>query len=189
MGNARRPAGAVFSEMAWAVAVAKAGGTGGTGNAGNWAEAEWRAKIGAWAGATYGHQALRFSEQNGIWSAAGLQPLHVAFRGRLLLLSNDAGLLQQMRTANNGAASGNVTRAAGWQHGEQRGALFALLQQAERPYQPEPVPGQQVTERPGFLTGTMASLSRMFRGVGQMRMTRTESAERITEVVTYEWAQ
>ena len=126
-----------------------------------------------WVGGTSGRHSIERLD--------GLGTLMFANRGRLLFLSNDARLLAAvLDRVGTTPPAGAVTYAAGFRH---------LLERANYERMMAALDFTSSGSAPTFFSGNIASLSRVFSRVTEIRVTEEERGATMVQTVLYQMAQ
>ena len=117
-------------------------------------------------------------ELNGLWT------LNLAVRGKYLLLSDDASLLQTMLERTTASTTQKPAEyLAGFDHTRERHQFAKLTGLLDR-RAAEPGPGNA----PTFFSGNIGSLSAALAGVSSERVEVHDAGDRVRQTVTYRFA-
>jgi hypothetical protein len=123
----------------------------------------------------------------------GLGSLMFANRGRFLFLSNDARLLASvLDRAGTPPAAGSFTYAAGFRHARERSNYERLMAALDFTSPAENARfglAERGAGTPAFFSENIASLSRVFSGVTEVRLTEEERGAVTVQTVLYQMAQ
>jgi hypothetical protein len=119
-------------------------------------------------------------EAGGDYELDGLSPLQMAVRGKVLYISNDAGLLSSVLQAKNQPLSQPASYAAGFSHSRERQNFYRFTSLVD----------QQAMARdaePQFFSRNMASFSRAFGKLDSEEIVTRQTKDKIQQTVTYRW--
>ncbi|HXE31188.1 MAG TPA: hypothetical protein VN515_05255 [Terriglobales bacterium] len=135
----------------------------------------------------------RSGPEGGFEALDGQITLLAAARNDKLFLANDAAMLSSL-LANAGKTAtedAGVTYAAVFNHSDDEQAtfrnLFGLLDRAGSRGSADGAGDVQRGEPPAFFSGNLASLSRVFSAVSQVRMEERDQGAKVSESVRYLW--
>jgi hypothetical protein len=125
----------------------------------------------------------------------GAVPLYVAVNGKLLLLANDSGLMENLLArrpiASPAGGKDSVTYAALFRHTQEQGNFRRLMAQLDlaghrgRADQAAASGG----DSPAFFSGNAASFSRAFSRLESERIEEKDQGATVTQTVTYQWSR
>jgi hypothetical protein len=130
--------------------------------------------------ARLGLQWREVSDAGGYSEIDGLSPVQIAVRGKILYLSNDAGLLSAVLQARNQPLSQPVSYAAAFSHSRERQNFYkftSLIDQQSAAREAEPQ----------FFSRNMADFSRTFNKLESEEIVTRQTKDRIQQTVTYRW--
>lgn len=142
------------------------------------------------AQASASHLGAGWVREGDFWKLDGLLPLYFVVRGNALAMANDAGLLREIaaKLGNGSVADTSETYAAGLNHAQEAAAFAhtsALIDRANMRGAQDG--GTAAGQPPAFLSGNVASLSRMFSGVASESIVERNTGKNVTQTVTYQW--
>jgi hypothetical protein len=140
-------------------------------------------------GLTAGQLGTSWQQKSGYQQLDGLWPLTVAVRGKNLMVSDDAALMESA-LANLARKSDRkpLEYFAGFNHKQERENFVRFTSLVDHPNVPVNAgPGSE--REPQFFSGNMASLSATLADVSAERIEIRSDGGKVRQTVTYEWSQ
>jgi len=152
----------------------------------NWDEQEIHSALAEFVrpGFTTGQLGVEWKTASGYSTLNGLWPLSVAVRGKYLIISDNAALLNRVLANLNRKVAEPAVFAAGFDHQAERKSfltLTGLLDAGRRSAGPG--------ESPEFFSENIASLSFVLEDVISEKIVIRDAADRQRQTVTYRWAR
>jgi hypothetical protein len=118
----------------------------------------------------------------------GLLPLAVATQGNLLIIANNASMLESVLQRASAPANPDIASSVvAFNHGLERGNFERLMTLVDR----LPASRSQGADRarePAFFSENVASFSRMLGAVKSEKMLQRDEGAIVRQTLTYEWA-
>jgi len=128
-------------------------------------------------------------QKNGYEQLNGLWPLTIAVRGKYLVASDDAALVEQViPNFNRKSDRKPLELFAGFQHGRERTNFVRFASLVDRPGSAAPS-GSASGREPEFFSGNMASLSATFADVSSEKIEVRSEGSRVMQSITYDWSR
>ncbi|HEX9199069.1 MAG TPA: hypothetical protein VF865_05885, partial [Acidobacteriaceae bacterium] len=140
-----------------------------------------------------GNLGLAWNRQSGGYASLGqIEPLQVAVRGNLLLITDDAKLMETMlaRTRPVTAASVEATSVGGFNHEAAAvpfARLSALIDRVDTSTAQTSANQAEAGNTPAFFSGNLAGMSRAFTAMRSERVVERRDGPVVRQTVTYAW--
>jgi len=132
---------------------------------------------------------LGWQQKSGYLELDGLWPLVVSVRGKYLLVSDDATLIETMLADFSRKSDYQPAEfLAGFNHQRERANFAHFTGLVDRPSVVVP-DAQNNQHQPQFFSENMASLSRTLAGVSAERIEVRSEGGKVRQTVTYEWSE
>ena len=138
---------------------------------------------------TTGDLGMGWRQANGYYELDGLRPLQAAVRGKYLIVSDDAKLVNGMlANVNRKIEVKPATLVAGFNHQRERESFSRFAAAVDRPDMR--LSGGQGSERtPQFFSENMASLSSTFSALSSEKIVVRSDGDKVLQTVTYKWSR
>jgi len=142
---------------------------------------------------TAGQMGVSWQQKSGYLQLDGLWPLTLSVRGKYLMISDGAALMESvLPNFNRKSERKPLDYYAGFNHRHERENFARFSTSLDRPNSPSPYanPNENSSERePQFFSGNIASLSTTLADVSAERIEIRSDGGKVRQTVTYEWSQ
>lgn len=130
---------------------------------------------------------VAWQPKSGYKQLDGLLPLAVSVRGKYLLVSDDAIMLEKVLANFNRKAEPNeAIYVGGFSHAHERANFALLAGVVDRPYAAS---GESGTRQPQFFSDNLGSLSSTLSGVASEKIIVRNDHNAVRQTVTYQWSE
>ena len=138
-------------------------------------------------GLTASQLGVQWQQKGGYKELDGLSPLAASVRGKYLLISDDAGLMETLLTNFSRRSEHKPAEFIGaFNHRHERANFARFANFVDRPGM---TGGDGAGRQPQFFSGNIASLSTTLGGVSAEKIEVHSEGNKVRQSVTYEWSQ